>query len=199
MFFFGEYQGGEGAFAPTWCIYDNAAIQDYKNMYGTSAMPSPTNPETLDWLGDSIIRHFVRKAKIFYDAYGEVWNAQQYLMDSWTKAFGNFVQLETLQEFRNLWPDINIILLQYTYFDPSHNAKCIEFVDLLREKTNCEVIVEAMFASGLPQTAPKAIAKGFRGQILHPTGSSFSGEPINSSILENIRNANKLWLESKGL
>ena len=198
MFFFGEFQGGEGALRPTWCIYDPCAVHDYKLLYGNNAVPDPNSKDTIEWLGVSIIDHYVRKARIFYEAYGEVWNCQQYLMDTWSKAFGNFVQLPTLQEFRKLWSDAEIMLLQYTYFDGSHDAKCIEFVDKLVELTGCKVIVEALFSSGLPNTAPRAIAKGFRGQILHPTMSSFSGEPINQQILENIKIANKMWLDSRG-
>ena len=199
MFFFGEYQGGEGALAPTWCIYDNAALEDYKKVYGNDAVPVPDSPETLLWLGDSIIKHYIRKAKIFYDAYKEIWNAQQYLMDTWTRAFGNFVQSDTLIEFRNLWPDITIMLLQYTYFDSSHKADNEQFVDMLRNETGCEVIAEALFAKGLPTTAPRAIAKGFRGQILHPTMGSFSNEGLTAQILDNIKIANRMWLDSRGL
>ena len=199
MFFFGEYQGGEGALPPTWCVYDDYAVQDFKTWYGTSAMPIPDHPDTLQWLGESITDHYLRKAKLFYDAYGEIWNAQQYLMDTWSKAFGNFVQYETLVAFRDLFPDIKIYLLQYTYFDSSHDANNEIFVDKIKNELGAEVIAEALFANGLPTTAPKAIAKGFRGQILHPTVGSFTGEPINNQILENIKNANKLWLEGRGL
>jgi len=198
-FFFGEFQGGEGALRPTWCIYDADAIQDYKRMYGSNAMPIPDHPETLYWLGKSIMEHYIRKARIFYEAYGEIWNCQQKLMDNWSRAFGNFVQFDTLQAFKQLWPDIKIYLLQYTYFDGSHGQDNVEFVDRIKNELGAEVIVEAMFASGLPTTAPRSIAKGFRGQILHPTMQSFSGEGLNQTILQNIKNAQTQWMESRGL
>jgi len=198
-FFFGEFQGGEGALRPTWCIYDNSALQNYKEWYGNDAEPNPNNPETIYWLGESIKKHFVMKAKIFYDAYGEIWNCQQKLMDNWSKAFGNFVQFDTLRFFKVIWPDIKIYLLQYTYFDGSHGQDNVEFVDRIKNELGAEVIVEAMFASGLPTTAPRSIAKGFRGQILHPTMQSFSGEGLNQTILQNIKNAQTQWMESRGL
>ena len=197
MFFFGEYQGGEGAYPPTWCLYDDAALENYKRIYGASAEPKPGDPETLGWFGGMIVDHFIRKAYYFHTAYNEIWNEQQYLMDTWTKAFGNFRQADTLELFHRVWPESNIVLLQYTYFDSSHNDACKEFVDKLVKASECEVIVEAMFYSGLPTTTPQAIAKGFRGQILHPTKESFSGEALCDEAINNIKNSHKMWMESR--
>lgn len=199
MFFFGEYQGGEGAYPPTWCLYDTAALEDYKKVYGSSAVPVPDSPETLAWFGEKILDHFIRKACYFRKAYNEIWNCQQYLMDTWTKAFGNFKHAETLELFHKTWPKCNIVLLQYTYFDSSHNQDCKDFVDKLVEISNCEVIVEAMYCKGLPVTTPQAIAKGFRGQILHPAPERFSGEKLEDWMVENIKTSNRLWRESRGL
>ena len=55
-------------------------------------MPEPNNPDTLVWFGNKVTQHFIRKGKLLYPKFHEVWNTQQYLMDTWTKAFGNFVQ-----------------------------------------------------------------------------------------------------------
>ena len=197
MFFFGEYQGGEGAYPPTWSLYDAAAIADYKSRYGSNAMPDPHKSETIDWFGKKIIDHFVRKAYYFKQAYNEVWNEQQYLMDTWTKAFGNFVHDETMKTFRTMWPDVNIVLLQATYFDDSHDQACKDFVDKLVNISGCEVIVEAMFCDGLPKTTPQAIAKGFRGQILHPCKNGYSGESLEPWMVENIKTSHRLWMESR--
>jgi hypothetical protein len=202
MWVFGEFQGGEGAYPPTWALYDDAAIQDYKKTYGTSAMPEPLNPDTMDWFGKKIIQHFVRKSKILYPRYKEVWNMQQYLMNTdtqfGTKAFGNFVHLDILKKYRKLWPDGSIVLLQATYYDSSHGPDNVVFVDMLRTTINCEVIVEAMFCAGLPMTTPKAISQGFRGQVVMP---AFEGGAthLEEWMVNNIRVSNEQWRRSKGL
>ena len=198
MFFLGEYQGGEGAYPPTWALYDDAAIQDYKKVYGTSAMPEPDNPDTLDWFGKKVIEHYIHRGKLLYPKYHEVWNEQQYLMDTWTKSFGNFVQMDIHKEYRKLWPDGCIVSCQCTYYDASHGPDCVEFVDRLRETTKCEVIVEAMYCKGLITTTPKAIAQGFRGQLVRPAFEN-AAEFLKDWHIENIRVSNELWRKSKGL
>ena len=200
-FRFEEYQGGEGAYPPTPSFYDPPALEDYKRVYGSSAVPELTDPDTLDWFGKKIIEHFVRISKLFYPRYKEVWNDMQRLMDTegphGTKAFGNFVHKDILQEYRRLWPDGSIVLLQYTYYDAAHKEDNVQFVDMLREEVGCEVIVEAMFCSGLATTTPKAIAHGFRGQVVRP-----AIQPDMKSLPEHevsaIRDSHNLWMESRG-
>jgi hypothetical protein len=197
LWIFGEYQGGEGAYPPTWCLYDDAAIADYKSKYGSTAMPDPHRKETMDWFGNKIIDHFVRKSTILQPRYKEVWNMQQYLMDTWTKAFGNFAHLDTLKKYRELWPDGNIVLLQATYYDDAHKADNVLFVDMLRDVTGCEVIVEAMYCKGLPTTTPKAIAQGFRGQIIRPCNEP-GCTSLEQWMVDAIRDSHNLWMESRG-
>lgn len=196
-FFHGDWQGGEGMFPPTWSIYDAFAIQDYKKVFGNDAMPIPENPDTMKWMGQKIMDYFIHKARVFYPAYHEIWNSQQYLMNVWTHAFGNFVHVETMEKFRESFSDANIILMQYTYFDSAHDENNIRYVDNIVAKTGCEVIVEAMFCAGLPTTTPKAIAKGFRGQIVHPQRSGFDFQPIEDWMITNIKNSHDLWMKSR--
>jgi len=193
-FFYGEFQGGEGIYQANWCIYDDAALIDYRKVYGTSARPVPDSPETLEWYGNKIVEHLLRKAKILYEYTGEIWNAQQYLMDTWSKAFGNFRILETMKRFRDEFPNANIVFLQYTYFDPAHHTDNEQFVDIIRDISQCEVIAEAMFCSGLPTTTPLAIAKGFRGQIVQPAQNQ-TGEPFEQWMVDNIRDSHNLWMD----
>jgi len=195
-FFFGLHQGGEGAYPPTWCVFDQATLDDYKDVFGSAASPPDIgNPETMKWFGDKVIEQYMDKAKILYPRHKEAWNAQQSLMDKWSKAYGNFVQPEIMTAYRELFPDICVVLMQWTYFDDSHRADEVNHVDHLIEISNCETIVEAMFCGGLPTTTPKAIAKGFRGQVVMPV------HEIGKSVLEdwmvnNIRDSYNLWKES---
>lgn len=194
-FFFGEYQGGEGAIgvAHGLATYDDAALEDFRKNYGPSAMPRLDDPDTMVWFGDKIISHYLRKSALLYPYWHEVWNAQQYLMNVWTHAFGNFVQPQILEASRKKWPDGCIVLLQYTYFDSAHDQNNERYVDELVNISKCEVIAEAMFCAGLPYTTPKAIAKGFRGQIIHPQKDGFSNGELEDWMVEAIRTSHNTW------
>ena len=89
------------------------------------------------------------------------------------------------------------MLLQYTYYDDAHGQDNVEFVDMLRDEIGCEVIVEAMFCSGLATTTPKAIAHGFRGQVVRPAidldMTSLPEHEVNA-----IRDSHQLWMASRG-
>ncbi len=196
-FFFGEFQGGEGAYPPTWCLYDQSTIDAYRKDFGTSGEPD-FNPETMEWFGKKVIEHYRRKTAIIYPEWQEVWNCQQWLMNEWNKGYGNFVQPEIMKLHREDYPNGVIVLLQYTYFDDSHPPSNAEYVDKLIEISGCETIVEAMFCGGLPTTTPKAIAKGFRGQIIHPA-SGFEKTTLQEWEINNIKNSHNLWRASKGL
>jgi hypothetical protein len=119
-------------------------------------------------------------------------------MDNWGKGFGNYVQPDILAKFRELYPDSCIILLQYTYYDSSHLQDNVEYVDKIRNAYNCETFVEAMYCAGLPTTTPRAIAHGFRGQIVRPAFENQTNH-LEDWHVENIRRSMELWRRSKGL
>ena len=187
MFFLGEWQGGEGAMRPTHCYHDQAALDDYKSIYGSSAVPDLNTEETTKWLGDKIIEHFLRRGALLYPKYHEIWNMQQHLMDTWDKAFGNFNIPEIMNAYRTNFPEACIVFCQATYYDSSHKQDNVEFVDMLRYTYNLEVIVEAMYCKGLPTTTPKAIAQGFRGQIVRPAFEE-GALKLEDWMIANIRN-----------
>jgi hypothetical protein len=197
-FFLGEWQGGEGALPPTECLYDEAALEDYRNKYGTSAVPDLTTPETTKWAGDKVIEHFLRKATILYPKFHEIWNEQQHLMDTWNKSFINYVQPDILRTYRESFPEACIVLFQATYYDSSHKEDNVVFVDQMRFTYNCETIVEAMYCKGLPTTTPKAIAQKFRGQVVRPAFED-GATSLEDWMVNNIRDSNNLWRASKGL
>lgn len=193
-FFFGEFQGGEGAMPPSHCYYDDAALEDYKNA-GLSGSPDLSNDESLKWFHESVIKHYMRKGKLFYDRNKEIWNEQQRLMDKWNISYGNHVQPEIMRLYRELCPDASLVLLQYTYFDNSHGQDEHDWVDNIVKLSGCDVIAEAMFCAGLPKTTPLAILKGFRGQIVHPV-NEFGKHTLEGWEVENIRNSYNQWKEA---
>lgn len=191
-FFLGEWQGGEAVYPMTWCIYDDAALEDYKSIYGNSALPIPDDPNTLDWFGKKSIEHLIHRSELIYPKFHEIWNMQQYIMDKYSKAFGNFIQVDLYKAYRKLFPDGCIVCCQATYFDRGHKQDNVDFVDDLMKTTNCEVIVEAHFCKGLPTTTPLAIAKGFRGQLVRPAYEE-GATRLKDWHVENIKNSYNLW------
>jgi hypothetical protein len=119
-------------------------------------------------------------------------------METWTKSFGNFVQLDIHREYRRLFPKGCIVSCQCTYYDSSHKQDNVEFVDRLRAETNCEVIVEAMYCEGLTWTTPRAISQNFRGQLVRP-GFERGATYLEDWHVNNIRASNELWRRSRGL
>jgi len=194
LFYWGDWQGGEGIYPAEQCFYDRCALEDYRANYGSTATPDITTQETLDWYGKKIIEHSLRKQRIFYPQHKEIWNAQQYLMETWTKAFGNFVIPETFQAFRDEFPELSLVFLQYTYYDDAHyKIPNEEFVKKMQADYNCEVIVEAHFAQGLKTTTPRAIIDGFRGQVcglIHFQSGKFAFEDW---MVEEVGKSITLW------
>jgi len=197
-FFFGDWQGGEGTMPSTHCYFDHAAKESYRDIYGSDAVINLETAEGINWFHNSIISHYMKKGKVFYDYNKEIWNEQQRLMDRWNKAFGNHPQPEIMKMYRELYPDASLVLLQYTYFDSSHTQDEHDWVDNIINISQCETIVEAMFCEGLKTTAPAAIAKGFRGQIVHPAHST-SNHYLDQQDVDRIKVAYDLWRRSRNL
>jgi len=196
-FFYGEFQGGEGSYPPTQCFFDESALNNFKATFG-NVEPDVTHPLTQMWFKDKIVEHHLRLAKVFYPQSKELWDCKQELMDRWSKAYGNYAQPDILEAYQKEFPDCNMALLQYTYFDGAHLQPEIDWVDMLVNRFHCEVIVEAMFCKGLPTTTPKAIAKGFRGQIVHPA-NEVGGEEFQQWMVDNIKISQERWMASRGL
>lgn len=197
-FFLGEFQGGEAPYPPTSCFFDESALQDYHSRFGNDTNPNITDSNTVQWFSNKIIETHLRRAKIFYPKHKELWDCKQELMDRWSKAYGNYAQPDILEAYKREYPDANIVLLQYTYFDEAHTALEHAWVDMLVNSFKCEVIAEAMFCGGLPKTTPAAIAKGFRGQIVQPA-NAVGGEEFLPWMVDNIKNSHQQWLASRGL
>jgi len=204
MFFFGEWQGGEGAMRNTHCYHDWAALEDYKRIYGSSAVPDLSTPETTQWLGDAVIEHFLRRGALLYPKYHEIWNMMQFLMAHeqtskghfGSKSHVNYVHADIMKAYRETFPEACIVFCQATYYDDSHGQDNAEYVDNIRYTYDCETIVEAMFCRGLPMTTPKAIAQGFRGQLVRPAFEE-AATGLEDWMVDNIRDSHQLWEASK--
>ena len=196
MFVLGEYMEGEAILPCGDWFYDVAAIEDYKYRHGSEAYPDINNSETLDWLLDTALEHCVERQKIFWHQREEIWNMQQWLMNQWSPGTINYAQGQILHEYQEMFSGANLVLLQYTYFDESHPEENVIYVDSLKKDYGLDVIVEAHFCGGLKTTTPKAIAKGFRGQILGPIHGQSGQTRMEEWMYAEVQNSIKLWEQS---
>ena len=92
---------------------------------------------------------------------------------------------------------VDIVLLQYTYYDPSHGIENENYVNSLKNDLGCDVIVEAHYSRGLRVTAPLSIAKGFRGQIICPTHPIGGYNTFESWMFAEVEWAHNQWARGK--
>lgn len=196
LFIHAENQGGEGILpCGQHMYYDPAAIEQYKEWYGTDAYPNIETQDTLEWLQEAAIRRVLRIYDII-NKHDEVWNQQQKLMDEWSKSTINYAQKDILRSYAQYFPDSDMTLLQYTYFDDAHTEYHRMYVDSIKKEFQCNIIVEAMYCQGLPTTTPASIEKGYRGQILgvaHPIAPTHDLEDWQ---VDAIKESHNLWLKS---
>ena len=196
LFSYGEASSGEAVLPVEPFYYDPAAIADYKDRYGNDAFPDINTPETKEWLKISAIRRLIRVHKII-NTQGEIWNRLQLLMSDWSESTVNWAQKDIMRAYQDAFPEVRLVVEQDTFYDDSHTDKHRDWVDSIKEEFQCDIIVEAMWPSGLPTTTPKAIASGYRGQIVGVSHSHIPDErDLSSTILSNIKESHKLWLES---
>ena len=157
-----EYLCGECCLHNIPSYYDRAAIQDYERQYG-----GITNEEnTKKWLQDAVVKHYLDTQEVFIHQHNEIWEELQWLIATQSVANGNFAQPEIQKACRERWPDVNYILLQYTYF--MHGEPYFSYIrDLMKNKIT--LIVEADYCTGLKNgTTAIAIQHGASGQIVAP-------------------------------
>jgi len=195
LFILGEFQGGEAILPCEPFYYDEFAITDYKKRYGTDAYPDITHVETKRWLQEAAIKDMIKKYKIL-NQHNEIWNMQQLLMNDWSESTINYAQKDILRAYKDVFPDSHIVLSQYTYWDTSHTERHKNYVDEIKEEFQCDVIVEAMWPTGLSVTTPGSIAKGYRGQVIGTEYQGVAEMRLESKVVDAIKEAHRQWLES---
>jgi len=196
LFNYGEFQDGEGMLPCAPFFYDDFAVMDYKEKYGSKAYPNINTQETRDWLQVAVIKRVIRAYKII-NKHNEIWNHQQLLMDDFAKTYVNYAQKDIMRACKKTFPNSNLVLEQDTYWDGAHTERHRNYVDEIKEEFQCDVIVEAMWPQGLPITTPASIAKGYRGQVIGVSAQSILPiHSLESWILNNIKEAHNQWLRS---
>jgi len=197
MFIHAEHQSGEGIMPGGSYYHDEFAVANYKEKYGTEAYPDLSTQETKDWLQETIIEKLVREHKII-NQHNEIWNMQQLLMDDWSKTYVNYAQKDILRAYKKAFPEVHLVLLQYTYWDSSHTERHRNYVDEIKEEFQCDVIVEAMWPAGLAQTTPASIAKGYRGQIVGVSYATAGVAALQPEVRQAIQGSHQQWFAARG-
>ena len=213
LFILSEYQGGEAILPCEPFYYDEYALTSYKKIYGNDAYPRIIthidemrklrgaghkiifSTETKVWLQATAIQKLIKDYRTL-NQHKEIWNQQQSLMNDWSESTINYAQKDILRAYKEAFPDSNITLMQYTYFDSAHTDVHKNYVDGIKEEFQCDVIVEAHYCSGLPTTTPASIARGFRGQVVGTAHGEAETRGIESWMLDAIRTSHNQWLES---
>lgn len=195
MFILNELDTGESVL-PSYGFYDDCAKADFSNKFGDVPLAFD-NEQTKQWLSDSAVRYFTETQAIFYQQFHEIWDAHQWLISHLNPASVNYAQPAILESYRKTFQDLCLVLLQYTYFDDKHPVENEAYVDMLKNTYDCEVIAEAMFCKGLPMTTPKAIGKGFRGQIICPMHPHTHEQSFKDEMVDAIRDSHRQWTRSK--
>jgi hypothetical protein len=178
-----EYLSGECCLHNIPSFYDQAALQDYAKTY--RGVPDINNENTKKWLQDAVVKHYLDTQEVLVPQHNEIWEELQWLIATQSLANGNFAQPEVQKACLERWPDVNYVLLQYTYF--MHGEPYFAYIrNLIKNKIN--LIVEAQYVTGLKNgTTPIAIQHGASGQIvapLHPFTGQRELEPWMYEVIE---------------
>lgn len=194
-----EFLSGESFIHNEPCYFDRAALASFGQEVG--GRPVRDAPETLEWIRRVAVKQFMDIDGHLVGQHNEIWNALHPVISTQSLSNGNFAQEDILKAEREAFPDATIVLLQYTYW--AHHASIIRgemYVDILTrwvKDYNLDLIVEAHYCDGLDTTAPLAIERGFRGQILAPLHPFKPQTRIEEWQFQVIERAQRLWESSK--
>lgn len=187
-----DYLGGESVLHNVPSFYDPAALASYQELY-PGQRPDIHTQETIEWLRDSVVAHFLSVDEVLVDQ-GSLWNALQWCIAQQSMANGNFAQEDILRAEDERWPGVEQVLLQYTHF--AHNEPYPSLVNKWMNEFDLTVIVEAQYCAGLERTTPVAIERGFHGQIICPLHPWANVERVTQEQLDQISASKELWIHS---
>jgi len=127
--------------------------------------------------------------------HNEIWDALHMAIAHWSRTTGNQFQADIHAAYHNKWPDVTVVLLQYTFMEHILKEGYLGHIDNLK-RMGARVIMEANYPSGLKDSTPMAISKGFSGQLcgpLHPEAPEKAYDRIKPEQLEAMANSIRLW------
>ena len=185
--------GGMGAgeiVLPSACFYEPAALKSLAAE--VVGRPDPTSLETRAWVHRAAVEFYTTTNATLLHQHNQTWNAMSFPALKNNECGGVGAQEDIFAAEYERWPDADRYLLQYTYWKHTKNGYK-RILDGWRNKYKLQMIVEADHCSGLPRTAPLAIAAGMRGQLVGPVHPCAGTLKLESAHIDAIGAAIKLW------
>lgn len=178
-------------------FYDPLAIKSYQQYADTEELPNPSDAMTNQWLLDSYLNLVVEQQRILaQNEFNEIFlMLHPAIADMGFYGNGcNWIQ-EILTELTRCIEGVKINHIYYTWIQwPQYWAR----MNYWRSRFNENVFGGAEYAEGLPNTTPLAIQNKLRGQIIAPCYPEIH-DHLETWMLDNISNAQKLWMQSKSV
>ena len=187
----GELQGGEFLLPIRAGFYDTSAL----TQFGGRPDPNVKDPRTVEWLKESVVNHYLYMQEPLAEQHGEVWDAMHQYIAYWHHTTGDQFQTDIHAAYHNKWPEVDVILLQYTFMYHASNAIYMNHVYNLRDM-GAKVIIEADYTTGLKDSTPLAISEGFSGQIccpFHPWAPGGTSDYLRPEQIEALSKSIGLW------
>ena len=191
IFVYSGYLTGESVLNNAPCYFDSGAMAEQQAL-GLVNVDVTTNPEAKEWLRMSILRHYKGVQDILRKQHNEIWDAHQWCIAQQSLHNGNFAQEDWLKDWRQSWPDVSIVLLQYTCF--AHNEPYPTFVKNLMDEVGLRVIVEADYCRGVKVTSRVAKEeRGYHGNVIGPVHPWAGETELKPWMVDTIREVIEYW------
>ena len=172
-------------------FYDDAALKSHREQVG--GRPDESSPETKAWVRRGVVDYYTAINAALLPQHNQTWNPiHRALITDGHRLSGMEAQDGICAAEYERWPDADRYLLQYTYWPHVKNGYKDRIAELC-ERSKMKLVVEASYCSGLPRTAPMAIAAGFRGQIVSPIHPETHTARLEQKNVDAIRDAIRLW------
>lgn len=175
-------------------FYDPAAVKSYQEFTESDDLPTPGDPRTETWLLESYIKMLVSQQSLLARQCNEIF----IMLHPTIKDMGfygngcNWID-EILYALTRQIPGVQVNHIYYTWIQwPMYWP----LMNSYRAKYQENIFGGAEYAEGLPTTTPAAIGQGLRGQIIAPCYPGIH-EHIEPWMIENIKTAQKQWLNSR--
>jgi len=187
----GEFNGGEFVLPLRAGFYDTSALAQF----GGRPDPNVQDPRTIEWLRESVVNHYLDMQEPLVKQHGEIWDALHQYIAYFHPASGDQFQTDIHAAYHNKWPDVDVVLLQYTFMYHAPNPVYMNHIYNLRDM-GAKVIIEANWTSGLKESTPLAISEGFSGQIccpVHPWADGGVSAYLRPEQFEAMSKSIELW------
>ena len=184
-----QQTSGETFFLNEPAYYDTCALGSYQEYTGNAGIPTPKDPDTEQWLFESLLNMLLGQNKVLCESSGEVWMMQHPAIADFN-LYGNGNQWigQFLTAYRATFPEAQINQIYYTWVQWAGYWARMNF---WRDTFKTNVWGGAEYCEGLVSSVPAAIANGLRGLLIGPCHPFTGHEHIEPWMVTAIKVAYK--------